>query len=92
VVTSTPLAVFIRTFEVVGFQSLPLEQGAMYTVNTDLMQTLGIQADSFEGQIALVTGSARGIGQATAINLAHLGAQVVILDVLESGRGGWHSI
>jgi adenylate cyclase len=59
----------------------------MYTVNTDLMQTLEILANSFEGQIALVTGSARGIGEATAINLAHLGARVVILDVLESGRG-----
>lgn len=56
-----------------------LEPGPMYAINTDLMQTLGIQAGSFEGQTALVAGSARGIGEATAINLAHLGARAQVL-------------
>lgn len=58
----------------------------MYEVNNELMQTLGIEDGAFAGRLALVTGSARGIGEATAVNLAHLGARVVILDILESGR------
>lgn len=57
----------------------------MFTVNTDLMETLGIAPGSFSGRSALVTGSARGIGEATAHNLAHLGAQVVIVDILSRG-------
>jgi len=58
----------------------------MYAVNTDLMQALSIRDGAFDGQTALITGSARGIGEATAINLAHLGARVVIIDILDSGH------
>jgi 3-oxoacyl-[acyl-carrier protein] reductase len=37
----------------------------------------------FEGQIAVVTGAARGIGQAIAFNLAAKGADIVLCDIKE---------
>ena len=39
---------------------------------------------SFEGKVAVVTGAASGIGEATAKLLASKGAKVVVADVLES--------
>jgi len=39
-----------------------------------------------EGQIAIVTGAASGIGRATAITFAREGAKVVLADVRESSR------
>lgn len=42
-----------------------------------------LAAPLLEGEIALVTGAARGIGQAIAIALARAGADVVALDILE---------
>nr|WP_299507081.1 SDR family oxidoreductase [uncultured Rhizobium sp.] len=39
---------------------------------------------SHEGRVALVTGTARGIGQAIALNLAAHGARLVLLDMEES--------
>ena len=41
----------------------------------------------FEDQVAIVTGSASGIGRATAIRLAAEGAAVVIADVNLEGAG-----
>ena len=38
---------------------------------------------SLEGQVALVTGSARGIGSALAIGLAQAGANVAVSDIPE---------
>ena len=46
-----------------------------------------IQAHRLEGRVALVTGGARGIGEATVRRLIAEGAQVVLGDVLvESGE------
>jgi len=72
----------------------------VFVVDADLMEKLGIEPGSFDGRTALVTGSARGIGEAVAANLAHLGARVVILDVLAEGavvaetitRGGCEAV
>ena len=51
-------------------------------VNTNLMDNLGLTEGSFAGRVALVTGSARGIGEATVRALAFLGAKVIIVDRL----------
>lgn len=39
----------------------------------------------FEGKVALITGAARGIGQATAVAFARRGTNIVICDVDEQG-------
>ena len=41
----------------------------------------------FRGEVAVVTGDARGIGEATARKLASFLASVVILDVVSIGNG-----
>ena len=65
----------------------------MENVNTDLMEKLGLAKGTFDGQVALITGSARGIGEATARALAFLGAKIVIVDLLvEQGRAVANSI
>src|SRR5699024_270869 len=38
---------------------------------------------SLKGKVAIITGSARGIGQSYAIGLAQSGADVVLVDILE---------
>ena len=58
----------------------------MYTVNVGLMNKMGIVRGAFSGKTALVTGAARGIGEATAMTLAYLGAQVIIVDKLLQGQ------
>ena len=42
---------------------------------------------SLDGQVALVTGSARGIGAALAIGLAQAGVAVAVSDVPQRHRG-----
>jgi NAD(P)-dependent dehydrogenase (short-subunit alcohol dehydrogenase family)/class 3 adenylate cyclase len=54
-------------------------------VNSELMQTLGVQPDAFDGRTAVITGSARGIGKETALNLGSLGARVVVVDIRSQG-------
>jgi NAD(P)-dependent dehydrogenase (short-subunit alcohol dehydrogenase family) len=52
----------------------------------ELLGCLGLKPGIFDGRIAVVTGAARGIGEQFARGLAHLGAHVVILDILEVGE------
>jgi class 3 adenylate cyclase/NAD(P)-dependent dehydrogenase (short-subunit alcohol dehydrogenase family) len=62
-------------------------------VNIDLMEKLGLSEGIFAGRVALVTGSARGIGEATARALAFLGAKIIIVDrQVEQGRAVANSI
>ena len=46
---------------------------------------------SLDGQVALVTGAATGLGEAIAGVLAAAGAEVVIGDIDEPAAGGWPS-
>src|SRR6266704_5531050 len=41
-----------------------------------------------EGQVAIVTGAGRGIGRATALELARLGADIVIAELDQNGADG----
>jgi NAD(P)-dependent dehydrogenase (short-subunit alcohol dehydrogenase family) len=41
---------------------------------------------SFAGKVAFVTGAASGIGRATAVAFASVGAAVVVADVSEQGN------
>ena len=43
----------------------------------------------FEGQTAIVTGSGNGIGRATAIMLADLGANVMVCDIEGDSAKRW---
>ena len=38
-----------------------------------------------KGQVAIVTGAGRGIGRATALELARLGADILIADMDQAG-------
>lgn len=58
----------------------------MYTVNHDLMASLGLMPRTLAGQTALITGGARGIGEGVAWTLAKLGARIVIVDILPEGQ------
>ena len=52
----------------------------------ELLDRLGLKPDTFAGRVAVVTGAARGIGEQVARGLAHLGARVIILDILDEGE------
>lgn len=47
---------------------------------------VGLRPGELGGRIAVVTGAARGIGQAAALALAELGAQVAVVDVAAEGE------
>src|SRR5438552_3861855 len=47
------------------------------------MSDMILDAFKLDGKVALVTGAARGIGQAIAIGLAEAGADVALLDRLD---------
>jgi class 3 adenylate cyclase/NAD(P)-dependent dehydrogenase (short-subunit alcohol dehydrogenase family) len=59
---------------------------AMYAVNWDLIDRLGLDRTALASQTALVTGGARGIGEGVAMTMAAIGAQVVIVDKRPTGR------
>ena len=58
----------------------------MFVTNTDLIDRLGIPPNILVGRTALITGGARGIGEATAATMAHLGARIVVVDVSPTGQ------
>src|SRR4051812_27501801 len=58
----------------------------MYAVNWDLIDRFGVSRTALAGQVALVTGGARGIGEGAAATMAALGAQVVIVDKRPLGQ------
>jgi len=58
----------------------------MYAVNWDLVDRLGLARTALAGKTALVTGGARGIGEAAATTMSALGARVVIVDRLPTGQ------
>lgn len=47
---------------------------------------LGLASNDLAGQVAIVTGAARGIGREVAIALAYLGAVAIVADIDRSGR------
>src|SRR4051794_25951786 len=49
------------------------------------MTITSVPDGSFAGKVALVTGAASGIGQATALAFAHAGARVVVADIDAAG-------
>jgi len=51
----------------------------------ELLVRMGLKKDMLKGEVAVITGAARGIGEATARDLAWLGAKVVLADISESG-------
>ena len=58
----------------------------MYAVNWDLIERFGISRTALAGEVALVTGGARGIGEGAATTMAALGAQVVVVDKRPIGQ------
>ena len=51
-----------------------------------LSDALGLREDELKGRVALVTGTARGIGRHTASALAALGANVIMVDISTEGE------
>ncbi|MGD2042712.1 MAG: SDR family NAD(P)-dependent oxidoreductase [Acidimicrobiia bacterium] len=58
----------------------------MFVTNVELVEKLGIPPNGLVGRTALITGGARGIGEATAVTMAHLGARIVVVDVSPGGQ------
>jgi len=51
-----------------------------------LLSQMGLDRGALDGQVALVTGGARGIGRQAALGLAALGARVAIVDKRSQGQ------
>jgi NAD(P)-dependent dehydrogenase (short-subunit alcohol dehydrogenase family) len=58
----------------------------MNSLALDLIKQMAVPPDAFTGRTALITGGARGIGEATAHLLSRLRADVIIADILPQGQ------
>jgi glucose 1-dehydrogenase len=58
----------------------------MNSLASDLITQMAVPPDAFTGRTALITGGARGIGEATAYLLSRLGADVIVADILPQGQ------
>jgi len=56
-----------------------------YTL-TGALEKSGLSPTEFSGQVALVTGSGRGIGRQSALAFARLGARVVVAELSDEGE------
>jgi NAD(P)-dependent dehydrogenase (short-subunit alcohol dehydrogenase family) len=52
----------------------------------DLIKQMAVPPDAFTRRTALITGGARGVGEATAHLLSRPGADVIIADILPQGQ------
>jgi class 3 adenylate cyclase/NAD(P)-dependent dehydrogenase (short-subunit alcohol dehydrogenase family) len=58
----------------------------MYPIDQEVLAKLNLTDQNLTGQTALITGAARGIGEASAYILASLGANIIIADILPRGE------